>query len=60
MLPPVQIFTGPVIVEFIPFESVTVVLAVSPQLPLLTNTEYVVLAVGVTVMEAVLEPVVQE
>mgnify|MGYP001571287187 CR=1 FL=1 len=50
----------PEIEAVIPLATTTVAVAVSAQLPLPTNTEYVVFVVGDTVMEEFVEPVVQE
>ena len=57
---PGQIVELPEMLAVMPLDTVTVTLPVSAQLPLLTITEYVVLVVGVTVMEVEVEPVVQE
>lgn len=57
---PGQIVVFPEIEAVMPFDTVTVTAAVSAQLPLPTNTEYVVLMVGETVIAAFVEPVVQE
>ena len=57
---PGQIVVFPEMAAVIPLETVTVTAAVSAQLPLPTKTEYVVVVVGVTLIAALVEPVVQE
>ena len=59
-LPPAQIPVGPVIVVLTLLPTVTVLVAVAEQLPLVTFTEYAVVAVGETLIAAVVAPVFQE
>jgi hypothetical protein len=59
VLPPVHIELAPVIPALIAGLTVTVTLALSLHVPLLTKTEYVVVVAGLTLMEAFVEALLQ-